>query len=484
MFIVIKAEIIFLYSKIIKKMTPNDICLRVHKNQREFFDSKKSCELNYRIKSLKKLKATIIKFEKDIVDALKLDLGKSYAESYMSEISIIYNEINYVLRNVKKWSNRKKVSSSLLNFFSTDYIQPNPYGVTLNISPWNYPFQLSISPIIGAISAGNTVVLKPSEHSPNTTSILENIINEAFTRGHVDVITGGPKTGKNLLELDWDYIFFTGSTEIGKIVASKAAKTLTPITLELGGNNPCVVDKDVSINIASKRIAWGKFLNCGQTCIAPNFVAVHENVKGKFVKSLTKEIIKTHGSDPRNSDFYSSIINPNHVERLSKLINGYDLIHGGKYDKKLNYFEPTILQVQSIKDKILKDEIFGPILPIISYKNDEELNNILVEYKNPLAFYIFSKRLFYAKKIINSYSFGGGAINDILGQIVNKNLPFGGIGNSGIGKYHGYESFKTFSHFKSYIIKSNIFDIPFKYRMNHKGFVFRILKKLLKHISV
>ena len=466
------------------KMTTNNLCLSVHQNQRNFFDSKKSFQLNYRIKSLKKLKATIIKFEKNIVDALKLDLGKSYAESYMSEISIIYNEINYVLRNVKKWSKRKKVSSSLLNFFSTDYIQPNPYGVTLNISPWNYPFQLSISPIIGAISAGNTVVLKPSEHSPHTTAILETIINEAFSRGHVDIITGGPKTGKNLLELNWDYIFFTGSTEIGKIVASKAAKTLTPVTLELGGNNPCIVDKDVSIEIASKRIAWGKFLNCGQTCIAPNFIAVHEDVKDIFIQSLTKEIITTHGLDPKKSHFYSKIINLNHVERLSKLIKGYDLIHGGKYDKKLNYFEPTILEVKSIKDKILKDEIFGPILPLISYKNDEELNNILIEYKNPLAFYIFSNRLSYAKKIINTYSFGGGAINDILGQIVNKNLPFGGIGNSGIGKYHGYESFKTFSHFKPYIIKSNFFDLSFKYKMSQNSLLFRITKRLLKHISV
>ena len=242
--------------------------------------------------------------------------------------------------------------------------------------------------------------------------------------------------------------------------------------------------KDISINIASKRIAWGKFLNCGQTCIAPNFVAVHENVKGKFVKSLTKEIITTHGLDPKKSHFYSKIINLNHVERLSKLIKGYDLIHGGKYDRKLNYFEPTILEVKSIKDKILKDEIFGPILPLISYKNDEELNNILIEYKNPLAFYIFSNRLSYAKNIINTYSFGGGAINDILGQIVNKNLPFGGIGNSGIGKYHGYESFKTFSHFKPYIIKSNFFDLSFKYKMSQNSLLFRITKRLLKHISV
>mgnify|MGYP003317418374 FL=1 len=260
-------------------MTKIKFCQKILKIQKEFFDSKKTINPKIRIESLKKLKKTIIRYEDEIVNALKMDLGKSYAEAYMSEIAIIYNELNFFIKNTKKWTNRKRVSSSLLNFFSSDYIVPCPYGVTLNISPWNYPFQLSISPIIGAVSAGNTVVLKPSEHSLNTSMVLEKIINESFERGHVDIISGGPKIGKYLLSLKWDYIFFTGSTSIGKIVAKEAAKTLTPTTLEPGGKNPCIIDKNVSIETASKRIVFGKFLNCGQTCIAPNFLAIHKEVK-------------------------------------------------------------------------------------------------------------------------------------------------------------------------------------------------------------
>ena len=458
--------------------------LNIFIKQKEFFESKETLDVSFRIRYLKKLKQTIYEHEDDIINALSNDLGKSLAESYMSEIAIVYNEINYVLKNIRKWCKRKKISSSLLNFISSDYILPSPYGVTLNISPWNYPFQLSISPIIGAICAGNTVVLKPSEHSPNTTEILKTIIKKCFISGHVDVVTGGPKIGQELLTLNWDYIFFTGSTEIGKIVAKEAAKTLTPMTLELGGNNPCVIDKSASLNIAAKRIVWGKFLNCGQTCIAPNYLAVHSDIKEKFLAKLINQVKESFGKDPIDSKFYSKIINENHVDRLSNLIKGYKLLNGGSFDKSLKFFEPTILEVKSIKDKILKDEIFGPILPVVSYSSEIELNNILNEYKNPLAFYVFSNNINYAKKLINRYSFGGGAINDTIGQIVNKKLPFGGIGNSGIGKYHGYESFKTFSHFKPYIIKSNIFDLSFKYKLNEDSFLFRTTKKLIKYISI
>ena len=457
---------------------------QVFENHKKFFQTKISLNIKYRTKSLKNLKKEIQLHENDIIEALRKDLGKSLAESYMSEIGIIYNEINYVLSKIKKWSNKSKVSSSLFNFLSSDYIVPNPYGVTLNISPWNYPFQLSISPIIGSISAGNTVILKPSEHSPNTSSILKIIIEKSFARGHVDVITGGPEIGKKLLKLNWDYIFFTGSTEIGKVVACEAAKTLTPITLELGGNNPCVIDKNISIKTTSKRIIWGKFLNCGQTCIAPNFLAIDSKIKDTFIKRLVKDVQETFGEKPIESPYYSRIINERHINRLSKLIDGYKLIHGGKFNKQKKFFEPTILEVDSIKDRILKDEIFGPILPVITYNSINELNKILNEYKNPLAFYVFSNNLSFAEKLISSYSFGGGAINDTIGQIVNKKLPFGGVGNSGIGKYHGYESFKTFSHFKPYIVKSNYFDLSFKYKLSENSIFFRITRKLLKYISI
>ena len=465
-------------------MTKNKICQNIFNIQRQFFESKKTINPKERINSLKKLKSVISKNEEKIIIALEMDLGKSYAESYMSEIAIIYNELNYFIKNTKKWTKRKRVSSSLLNFFSSDFIQPTPYGVTLNISPWNYPFQLSISPIIGAVSAGNTVVLKPSEHSPNTSKILEKIINESFERGHVDVINGGPEIGKYLLNLKWDYIFFTGSTEIGRVVALKAAKTLTPVTLELGGKNPCIIDKNVSIEIASKRIVFGKFLNCGQTCIAPNYLAIHENIKELFVNSLVKNIKSIYGNDPKNSPFYSNIISERHVDRLSKLLNNSKIIHGGKFEKRTKYFEPTIVEVSSAQDKILDDEIFGPILPIITYGSNDELDSILQRTKNPLAFYVFTNNKKFGKKLINNYSFGGGAINDTIGQIVNKNLPFGGIGNSGMGKYHGYETFKTFSHFKPYIIKSNIFDLKFKYKLSKNSIIFKLTKKLIKYISI
>ena len=465
-------------------MSQKNSIIKIYENQLNFFESKKTFDIQFRINSLKRLKKNIIKYEAEILNALKNDLGKNAAESYMSEIAIVYNEINYCLNNISKWHKRSKVSSSIINFFSSDYILPSPYGVTLNISPWNYPFQLSISPLIGAISAGNTVVLKPSEHSSSTSKILEKIVKNSFDLGHVDIILGGPEIGKKLLELNWDYIFFTGSTEIGKIVAMQAAKTLTPITLELGGNNPCVIDKDASLNVAAKRIIWGKFLNCGQTCIAPNFLAVHHDIKNIFIKKLIINLKDVYGDKALDSQYYSKIINKNHVNRLSKLIKGYDLIYGGYFNEKINFFEPTILEVSSINDKILRDEIFGPILPILTYSSDDELSKILNQYKNPLAFYVFSNNISYAKKLIKNHSFGGGAINDTIGQIINKNLPFGGVGTSGIGKYHGYESFKTFSHFKPYIIKSILFDIPFKYKLSESSFIFRFIKKILKYISV
>tara|TARA_B100000963_G_scaffold173109_1_gene150581 strand:- start:19853 stop:21250 length:1398 start_codon:yes stop_codon:yes gene_type:complete len=465
-------------------MTKIKFCQNIFENQKKFFESNKISNPKKRIETLKKLKKVIIKNEEIIINALEMDLGKSYAESFMSEIAIIYNELNFFIKKTKKWSKRKRISSSLLNFFSTDFIVPIPYGVTLNISPWNYPFQLSISPIIGAVSAGNTVVLKPSEHSPNTSKVLEKIINEAFERGHVDVINGGPEIGKYLLSLKWDYIFFTGSTEIGKIVALEAAKTLTPVTLELGGKNPCIIDQNVSIETASKRVVFGKFLNCGQTCIAPNFLAIHENIKELFINSLINNIKSLYGDDPKNSPFYSNIINDYHVDRLSKLIKNSNIVYGGKFEKSIKFFEPTIIEVSSVENKILDDEIFGPILPILTYSSDEELDNILKGSKNPLAFYVFTNNKKFAKKLINKYPFGGGAINDTIGQIVNKNLPFGGIGNSGIGKYHGYESFKTFSHFKPYIVKSNIFDLNFKYKLSKESIIFKLTKKLIKYISI
>jgi aldehyde dehydrogenase (NAD+) len=456
----------------------------LHRQQKKFFNSKKTYPISFRINSLKKLKANIIKYENEIFKALKEDLGKSEAETYFSEISLLYNEINLALRNIKKWSSKKRISSSLINFLSSDYILPEPYGTILNISPWNYPFQLAISPIIGAVSAGNTVILKPSEYSKNTSELLKKIINESFDKRHVDVVLGGPEVGSDLLDLNWDYIFFTGSTKIGKIVAKKAAKYLTPVTLELGGKNPCVIDEKVNLKVAVKRIVWGKFLNCGQTCIAPDFILCHKNNKDEFTSLLINRLKYIYNSDAYNSSNYSKIISSKHVERLKDLVNNSNIIYGGKFDIKTKFFEPTIVEIENDKNKLLEEEIFGPILPILEYDNNDELYKILNFYKNPLAFYVFTNRKIFGEKLMRDFSFGGGAINDTIGQIINHRLPFGGIGDSGQGKYHGKESFNTFSHFKPYIVKSKFLDLNFKYKVNQKSLSFRIMKKIFRNISV
>ena len=456
----------------------------LHKKQKEFFNSKKTYPISFRINSLKRLKANIIKYENEIFKALKEDLGKSEAETYFSEISLLYNEINLALKNINKWSSKKRISSSLINFLSSDYILPEPYGTILNISPWNYPFQLAISPIIGAVSAGNTVILKPSEYSKSTSKLLKKIINESFDKRHVDVVLGGPEVGSDLLDLNWDYIFFTGSTKIGKIVAKKAAKNLTPVTLELGGKNPCVIDEKVNLKVAVKRIVWGKFLNCGQTCIAPDFILCHKNNKDKFTTLLIDRLKKIYNSDAYNSSNYSKIISSKHVERLKDLMDNSKIIYGGNFNVKTKFFEPTIVEIENDKNKLLKEEIFGPILPIVEYNNDDELYNILNFYKNPLAFYVFTNRKKFGEKLMQDFSFGGGAINDTIGQIINHKLPFGGIGDSGQGKYHGKESFNTFSHFKPYIVKSKFLDLNFKYKVNQKSLSFRIMKKIFRYISV
>ena len=456
----------------------------IYKGQKEFFSSKKTFSISFRINSLKKLKKNIIKYEDQIFKALNDDLGKSEAETYFSEISLLYNEINLALKNIKKWSSKKRISSSLINFLSTDYILPEPYGTVLNISPWNYPFQLAISPIIGAVAAGNTVVLKPSEYSENTSKLLKKIINESFDKRHVNVVLGGPEVGSNLLDLKWDYIFFTGSTQIGKIVAKKAAEHLTPTTLELGGKNPCIIDEKVNLNVAVKRIVWGKFLNCGQTCIAPDFILCHRNKKNEFISLLINRLKKIYNSDAYNSSNYSKIISSKHVERLKDLMDHNNIIYGGDFNIKTKFFEPTIVEIKNHKTKLLEEEIFGPILPVIEYNNESELYKILNFYKNPLAFYVFTNRKKFGEKLMKDFSFGGGAINDTIGQIVNHRLPFGGIGDSGQGKYHGKESFNTFSHFKPYIIKSQFLDLNFKYKVDEKSLSFRIMKKIFRYISV
>ena len=455
-----------------------------YEKQKKFFNSGTSKSIQYRINSLKKLKKNISLNENEIINALKSDLGKSETETFFSEIALIYIEINLALKNVKRWSKKRKVSSSLINFLSSDYIIPEPYGVTLNISPWNYPFQLSISPLIGAVAAGNTVVLKPSEFSSKTSEIIKKIIENTFEKGHVDVILGGPEIGSKLLDFNWDYIFFTGSTNIGKIVAQKAAINLTPTTLELGGKNPCIVDETANLKVASKRIVFGKFLNCGQTCIAPDFILVHESVKKDFTEKIIDRIKKIYNEDVENSENYSRIINKKHFLRLIKLLEKDKIIYGGKNNPNSNFIEPTLIDGSNFNSSLMKEEIFGPILPVVSYSNKDELKKILDNYKDPLAFYIFSNDKKFSNELIKRYSFGGAAVNDTISQIVNHRLPFGGIRNSGLGSYHGKQSFKTFSFYKPYIVKSNIFDLNAKYKIDSSSMMYKLLKRVIKKISL
>ncbi|MBL6590500.1 MAG: aldehyde dehydrogenase family protein [Flavobacteriaceae bacterium] len=455
-----------------------------YEKQKKFFNSGTSKSIQYRINSLKKLKKNISLNENEIINALNSDLGKSETETFFSEIALIYIEINLALKNVKRWSKKRKVSSSLINFLSSDYIIPEPYGVTLNISPWNYPFQLSISPLIGAVAAGNTVILKPSEFSSKTSEIIKKIIENTFEKGHVDVILGGPEIGSKLLDFNWDYIFFTGSTNIGKIVAQKAAINLTPTTLELGGKNPCIVDETANLKVASKRIVFGKFLNCGQTCIAPDFILVHESVKKDFTDKIIERIKKIYNEDVENSENYSRIINKKHFSRLIKLLEKDKIIYGGKNNPNSNFIEPTLIDGSNFNSSLMKEEIFGPILPVVSYSNKNELKKILDNYKDPLAFYIFSNDKKFSNELIKRYSFGGAAVNDTISQIVNHRLPFGGIRNSGSGSYHGKQSFKTFSFYKPYIVKSNIFDLNAKYKIDSSSVLYKLLKRVVKKISL
>ena len=450
-------------------------------HQKDFFNSGKILDINFRKKKLIELKKEIQKNEKEIELALYKDLGKSSGESFLTEIHFIYTELNIAIKNINKWTRRKSVRPSLLNYPSSDYIIPQPYGITLHISPWNYPFQLSIAPLIGAVAAGNTIVLKPSEYSENTSIILEKILENVFEEGFVKVVQGGPEVSSELLDHHWDYIFFTGSVGVGKIVAEKAAKFLTPTTLELGGKNPCVVDESATIKTTAKRIVWGKFINCGQTCIAPDFLVVHHKIKDQLIEELMLQIKNIYGDDTITSESYGRIISNKHLDYLSSLLKNQKILYGGTIDATQKYFEPTLVEIKDFDSPLMQNEIFGPILPIYGYDDFNEIDEIIKKYKNPLALYIFTKNIKFGERFLHKYSFGGGAINDTVVHIINDRLPFGGVGNSGMGKYHGEATFKTFSHFKPYITKPLWIDIPLRYPPFEGKLKF--LKKVLKLLN-
>ena len=470
----------YLYKKInLETKILNDF-KQIRKDQQLFFEKLKTEGISSRIDHLKNLKRLINKRESKIIEALSADLGKPSFESYTSEILMVQKELDLFIKNLKSWAAPKRVSGSLLNFPSKDYILYEPYGKVLMISPWNYPFQLALIPLIGAVATGNTVVLKPSESAPHTTKVIAELLSEIFPKNWVQVIEGDAEIAQALLKLQWDYIFFTGSTTVGKIIAKSAAIHLTPLTLELGGKSPCIVDGSTNIQKTARRIIFGKFINCGQTCIAPDYILVKQEIKQSLIDALIKEIEKAFGQDISKSKDYGRIIHQKHFDKLINNLKDQKVVYGGKYDKQNLFFSPTLVVDPPKKSQLYQEEIFGPILSIIGYNNEEEIDNVLTELKNPLAFYVFSKRKKFIRKIIQRYPFGGAVINDSIVHFANPNLPFGGIGQSGMGAYHGKHSFDLFSHSKPIVKRSFWFDLPQRYAPYPKSI--STLKWILKKI--
>lgn len=420
-------------------------------------------DIGYRKEILTRLLNAVIVHENEIVSALKADFNKPEFETVVTETSYVISDLKYTIKNISNWAKPERVFPFILNIPSSDTIYKEPYGKVLVIAPWNYPFQLALCPVIAAVAAGNQVVLKPSELTPNTAAIIQKIIAAIFPINHVEVIQGDAEVATQLLAQRWDYIFFTGSVAVGKIVAKAAAANLTPVTLELGGKNPCIVDETANLQLAAKRIVWGKFINAGQTCIAPDYILVHQKSKNKFIEFLKAEITSAYGENPEISPDFARIINTKNWTRLVEMIDETKIIFGGKYNNETNYLAPTLIEENNLESLIMKDEIFGPLLPILTYTDESEIEAIITKYEKPLGFYIFSERKKFCDAIIAKYSFGGGCINDTMIHFSNKKLPFGGVGHSGIGAYHGQLSFDIFSHHKGVVKKATWIDLPLRY---------------------
>ena len=420
-------------------------------------------DIGYRKEILTRLLNNIIIHEDEIVAALEEDFNKPEFESVVTETSYVISDLKYTIKNISRWAKPKRVFPFVLNIPSSDTIYKEPYGKVLVIAPWNYPFQLALCPTIAAIAAGNQVVLKPSELTPKTAEIIDKIILKTFAINHVEVVQGGVEVASQLLKQRWDYIFFTGSVAVGKIIAQVAAQNLTPVTLELGGKNPCIVDETANLKLAAKRIVWGKFINAGQTCIAPDYILVHKKSKSDFIQFLKDEIRTAYGENPESSADFARIINAKNWSRLIAMIDPSKVIFGGEHNSKTNYIAPTLIEENDLDSAIMQDEIFGPLLPITTYEKETEIDSIIAKYEKSLALYIFSERKSFCKKIIETHSFGGGCINDTMVHFSNKKLPFGGVGHSGIGAYHGKLSFDIFSHHKGVVDKATWIDLPLRY---------------------
>ncbi|MEI2340931.1 aldehyde dehydrogenase [Priestia megaterium] len=425
------------------------------KKQLSFFNSGKTKDVAFRIETLKKLRDLVVRHEDDILKAVKADLNKPEMEAKRAEVGLVLSEIDFAVENLAEWAAPKEVETPSTHAGAKSYIYQDPYGLALVIAPWNYPFQLAVSPIVGAIAAGNCVVLKPSELTPHTSSLLAKMFNENFPEEYLTVVEGEVETSTALLKENFDYIFFTGSTMVGKIVAEAAAKHLTPVTLELGGKSPTIVHEDANIEEAAKRIARGKFANAGQTCVAPDYILVQRNVKDELLANLKQVVTNTYGEDVSQNLDFPHVVSEKHFDRLNSFLTNGDIVFGGKTDRSRLFIEPTVLDNISWEDNVMQDEIFGPILPVIVYDEISEVIEAIVKRPKPLALYLFSEDEAIQDHILNSVSFGGGSINDTINHMTSHYLPFGGVGDSGMGAYHGKASFDTFSHAKSILKRSN-----------------------------
>lgn len=446
--------------------------------QREFFKAGKMRDSNARVESLKKLYANIKLMMPEIMEALKLDLNKCEMEAYMSEIGMVLSETRHMIKHCKSYSKPRRVATPLVHFHSKSYRLPSAYGCVLVISPWNYPFLLSIDPIVDAVSAGNSVILKSSQSSPNVTRVMAKLIESTFERGHVDVVLGDRNDCDYLLEQDFDYIFFTGSPRVGKMVMQKASEHFTPVTLELGGKSPCIVDKDANISLTAKRIVWGKFLNCGQTCVAPDYVYCHESVKEQLVKEIERQIVLQFTTDPLRNENYPKIINERRFEAVVSLINKDKVLFGGKTNKDKLKIEPTLVDA-TFDDDVMQEEIFGPVLPFVTFKDIDEAINKVNSLPTPLALYVFANDKKVQDKVLSQCQFGGGCVNDTIIHLASSNLGFGGLKQSGIGAYHGRTGFDTFTHYKSIVNKKNWIDLPIRYQPINK-FKYWLIKLFLR----
>lgn len=448
-------------------MTEQEINSLVNR-QRKYFQTGATLPVSTRISALRRLYDAISKHEKEINEALRKDLGKSGFESYMCETGMVLEELSYMLKHTPRFAREKRVRTPLAQFHSRSCQKPSPYGVTLIMSPWNYPFMLTLSPLADALAAGNTAVVKPSAYSPHTSDVILRILSQCFEPKYVAVVTGGRAENTCLLREHFDYIFFTGSQTVGKEVMRNAAEHLTPVTLELGGKSPCIVDQTANIKLAARRIVFGKYLNCGQTCVAPDYIYCHRSVKDKLVSEVKKQIQKQYGKQPLSNPDYGKIINEKHFDRILGLIDKKKVVHGGSSDRKALRIEPTVLDNVTFSDAVMQEEIFGPVMPILVFDSLDEVIRNVNAMPHPLALYLFTSDNAAAKKVTSRCGFGGGCINDTIIHLATTEMGFGGFGESGMGAYHGKIGFDTFSHYKSIVDKKTWIDLPMRYQPYRK----------------